>query len=100
MRDPNERMLMSSLGVDSPMFDFVEQICGRPNQAEPDKKRRQLQEIEKKAKRLQERDAFEEAEGAQFEEEEPEDELTLAATPVDASECEIIKSSLQLLEDI
>jgi len=24
MRDPNVRMLMSSLGVDSPMFDFVE----------------------------------------------------------------------------
>jgi len=30
MRDPNVRMLMSSLGVDSPMFDFVEQISGRP----------------------------------------------------------------------
>ena len=30
MRDPNERMLMGSLGVDSPMFDFVEQISGRP----------------------------------------------------------------------
>jgi hypothetical protein len=31
MRDPNERMLMSSLGVDSPMFDYVEQIAGRSN---------------------------------------------------------------------
>ena len=31
MRDPNERMLMSSLGVDSPMFDYVEQIAGRAN---------------------------------------------------------------------
>ncbi len=30
MRDPNERMLMGNLGVDSPMFDFVEQISGRP----------------------------------------------------------------------
>ena len=29
-RDPNERILMSSLGVDSPMFDYVEQINGRP----------------------------------------------------------------------
>ena len=46
MRDPNVRMLMSSLGVDSPMFDFVEQISGRPTplSAEPvtekDKKKR------------------------------------------------------------
>lgn len=29
-RDPNVRILMGSLGVDSPMFDFVEQIHGRP----------------------------------------------------------------------
>ena len=29
-RDPNERILMSSLGVDSPMFDYVEQISGKP----------------------------------------------------------------------
>jgi hypothetical protein len=29
-RDPNVRILMGSLGVDSPMFDFVEQINGRP----------------------------------------------------------------------
>jgi hypothetical protein len=35
MRDPNERMLMSSLGVDSPMFDFVEQISGRPTPMAP-----------------------------------------------------------------
>ena len=28
-RDPNERILMSSLGVDSPMFDYVEQINGK-----------------------------------------------------------------------
>lgn len=27
-RDPNERMLMGTLGVDSPMFDYVEQISG------------------------------------------------------------------------
>ena len=29
-RDPNLRILMSSLGVDSPMFDFVEQLSGKP----------------------------------------------------------------------
>ncbi len=43
MRDPNVRMLMSSLGVDSPMFDFVEQISGRPTPMPPtekDKKKR------------------------------------------------------------
>jgi hypothetical protein len=31
MRDPNERMLMSNLVKDSPMFDFVEQIANRSN---------------------------------------------------------------------
>ena len=57
MRDANERMLMSSLGVDSPMFDYVEQIAGRANpNVTPgntqDKARRQRQEIEKQAKKL------------------------------------------------
>ena len=32
MRDPNERMLMSDLVKDSPMFDYVEQMAGRSNQ--------------------------------------------------------------------
>ena len=32
MRDPNERMLMRDLVRDSPMFDYVEEISGRPNQ--------------------------------------------------------------------
>jgi len=31
MRDPNERMLMSHLVKDSPMFDHVEEIAGRSN---------------------------------------------------------------------
>lgn len=58
MRDPNERMLMGSLGVDSPMFDFVEQISGRPTPMggstnQPvDKKKRQIMEIERQQKRL------------------------------------------------
>lgn len=30
IRDPNVRMFMSSLGLDSPMFDYIEQISGRP----------------------------------------------------------------------
>lgn len=34
MRDPNERMLMSSLVKDSPMFDYAEQIAGRANKTE------------------------------------------------------------------
>lgn len=104
MRDPNERMLMSSLGVDSPMFDYVEQLCGRPNQPTPsgnpvqDRKRRQLQELEKKAKCLEERDEIEEVEKIEYDDQE--DDHTLARSRVDASEYEIIKSSLQLLEDI
>ena len=36
-RDPNERVLMSSLGVDSPMFDYVEQISGKPTPSKTDK---------------------------------------------------------------
>jgi hypothetical protein len=32
MRDPNERILMGNLVKDSPMFDYVEQMCGRSNQ--------------------------------------------------------------------
>ena len=35
-RDPNERVLMSSLGVDSPMFDYVEQISGKPTPSKTD----------------------------------------------------------------
>ena len=34
-RDPNLRILMSSLGVDSPMFDFVEQLSGKPVRSSP-----------------------------------------------------------------
>ena len=29
MRDPNSRILMGNLVDDSPMFDFVEEMCGR-----------------------------------------------------------------------
>jgi len=46
MRDPNERMLMSNLVKDSPMFDYVEEISGRkvkrPVQ-EPVKSKEQIQ---------------------------------------------------------
>lgn len=38
IRDPNERMLMSNLVKDSPMFDYVEQIAGRSNQTTLPKK--------------------------------------------------------------
>ena len=64
-RDPNERLFMSSLGVDSPMFDYVEQISGRtvgggPTQKEgPTKKedgKRQKLDLERK--KLQENDDF------------------------------------------
>jgi len=45
IRDPNERMLMSSLKIDSPMFEYVEQIAGRPvPKPEEEKKRRREQE--------------------------------------------------------
>ncbi|CDW84727.1 tom1-like protein 2-like [Stylonychia lemnae] len=101
MRDPNVRMLMSSLGVDSPMFDFVEQISGRPTSLSmpPQQQRsKQRQDLEKQQKNLQEKDAIEEVERMEFEDNE--DDYQLARSKVDPSEYEIIKSSLQLLEDI
>lgn len=92
MRDPNERMLMSSLGVDSPMFDYVEQIAGRANpnvtagnaQTGSDQVRRQRQVLESQKKRLQERDELQEAENMQFEDNE--DDITLATSKVDPQE--------------
>jgi hypothetical protein len=54
-RDPNERMLMSSLGVDSPMFDYVEQISGRPTPqplSEKDIVTREKTNIEKRKKKI------------------------------------------------
>ncbi len=35
VRDPNVRMLMSNLATDSPMFDYIEQIAGRPTMQAP-----------------------------------------------------------------
>ena len=54
MRDPNERMLMRDLVKDSPMFDYVEEISGRPNQGailrqqdEEAKKKRQVEQAKR-----------------------------------------------------
>jgi hypothetical protein len=30
VRDPNVRMLMENLAKDSPMYDYIEQLAGRP----------------------------------------------------------------------
>ncbi len=46
-RDPNVRMLMSSLGVDSPMFEYTEQIYGRPTPKPPKTKTKEEIELEK-----------------------------------------------------
>ena len=50
-RDPNERVLMSSLGVDSPMFDYVEQISGKPTPT-PDKNNSDMISSNKKSKEI------------------------------------------------
>lgn len=84
MRDPNERMLMGSLGVDSPMFDFVEQISGRPTPmpiTEKDKKKKQRMELEKQAKNLEDKDDMEEEEMQYGDDNE--DDQTLARATVD-----------------
>ena len=44
LRDPNERMLMSNLVKDSPMFDYIEEISGRASQpAAPQKSKKQIE---------------------------------------------------------
>jgi hypothetical protein len=81
LRDPNVRMLMSSLVSDSPMFDFVEQISGRPTPStmtDKDKKKRQRLDLERQAKNLQDKDDIEEVEKMQFEDNEDDHELARA----------------------
>jgi hypothetical protein len=69
-RDPNERMLMGTLGVDSPMFDFVEQISGQQvstptpggsiaGNAQDRKRLQEQRELERQAKSLQQKDEIE-----------------------------------------
>ena len=47
LRDPNERMYMGNLGLDSPMFDYVEEICGRKTSGNPDEDRKSKKEKRK-----------------------------------------------------
>jgi len=53
MRDPNERMLMSNLVTDSPMFDFVEQMSGRPIQNVFKKKSKEQIQLEQAERELE-----------------------------------------------
>jgi len=49
-------MLMSNLVSDSPMFDFVEQIAGRPTPKAFSASEKQEQELERKAKMIRDKD--------------------------------------------
>lgn len=96
---------MSSLGVDSPMFDYVEQIAGRTvggshgsttgGQGAKSKKQRERQDIERQAKKLKENDELEQVENIQYEDNE--DDVQLARTKVDPSEVSSIDISSQFL---
>ena len=86
MRDPNERMYMSGLGIDSPMFDYVEQICGRSSSGvyedkKQSKMNKEILELERKAKSLKETDDIANAENIEFEDNQ--DDNTLALAKVD-----------------
>ena len=69
MRDPNLRMLMGALGGDSPMFDYVEQIAGRPTPSSVGSKATANQkmtkerlQLEREANKLKGEDALEKVE--------------------------------------
>ena len=103
VRDANERMLMGNLGVDSPMFDYVEELAGRTVGGEGvgtkgGKRNKERGELDRRARELQEKDALEALDNMNFEDND--DDAQLSRAKVDASELEIIKSSLQILEDI
>ena len=71
------------------MFDFVEQISGRPTPAAmpaptQDKRSKQRQELDRKQRNLQEKDEIEEVENMQFEDNE--DDYTLARSKVEPDE--------------
>lgn len=95
---------MSSLGLDSPMFDYIEQISGRSTATgttpggKVDKRQKEKQAIEREVKKLKDTNEFEQADQMEFADNE--DDTTLARMKVDPEEYEIIKSSLQILEDI
>ena len=72
---------MSSLGVDSPMFDFVEQINGRPVNQTPNpspqggapvkkkeetKQERMRSELDRQARNLQDKDEIAEVEQIEY----------------------------------
>ncbi len=75
-------MLMSNLVSDSPMFDFVEQIAGRPTPKAFSASEKQEQELERKAKMIRDKDQLEKAEQMQFEDNE--DDAELARMNIDA----------------
>ena len=56
---------MESIGVDSPMFDFVEQTSGKPTPqplSQKQKTQKERQALDKQAKQLNEQDAIEQVE--------------------------------------
>ncbi len=67
---------MRELGIDSPMFDYVEQIAGRSTaggsgqSSVATKISREKTELERKKRQLQEKDDLEQVEAIQFEDNE------------------------------
>ena len=110
MRDPNERMLMSNLVKDSPMFDYVEQIAGRANQTEqpiPKKSKKQIKEEQRQRELEMAEDQLVRAiQAASTQEEqiigfESEEQIArLATKKLNDADLEVVRSSLSLLSEI
>jgi len=95
-RDPNERMMMENLkGIDSPMFDFVEQISGK-------ERPKDLEEISKENEDPQYVDVIPddgiEPEVQAFDPNEDFSKYTMDS--YDRTEFEVAKSTLMILEDM
>ena len=80
-------MYMDNLGVESPMFDYVEQICGRTHggseHVKQSKKQKKKQELIRHAKTLHEKDHFAQVENQEFYDNEDDTELALAKVDQD-----------------
>jgi hypothetical protein len=97
-RDPNERLMMENLkGIDSPMFDFIEQTSGKekPEDLNEIKRKKQV-EADNQAIYIIENDDKEDLQAFA----ENEDFSKYCKDNYDRTELEIAKSTIMILEDM
>lgn len=97
-RDPNERLMMENLkGIDSPMFDFIEQSTGKAKPEDlTELKRKKQQEEDNKVVDIIENDDNEELPAFS----ENEDFSKYTKDNYDRTEFEVAKSTIMILEDM